>query len=167
MNLRKNRFGLPCLNEQGQESSGFRLLVEAVMVVFILVIIFAVISKLDEVTQRASEKRLFEGFSKAVASPDGAVIFEKDLMLRQGSVYSRTAFAEAATNIDPGSISIQASKSSAFLLLNNGAAIEIRSTVSTGVYYQCKTNYEAGERKISCVISFGQELYELEEGETE
>ncbi|MDP2973731.1 MAG: hypothetical protein Q8N60_01640, partial [Candidatus Diapherotrites archaeon] len=143
MNLRKNLFGLPCLNEQGQESSGFRLLVEAVMVVFILVIIFAVISKLDEVTQRASEKRLFEGFSKAVDSPDGAVIFEKDLVLREGSVYSRTAFAQAATSIEPDSISIQASNSSAFLLINGDAAVEIRSTVSTNVYYQCITKYEA------------------------
>lgn len=130
------------------------------MVVFILVIIFAVISKLDEVTQQASEKRLFEGFSKAVNSPDGAVIFEKDLVLRQGSVYSRTAFAESAANIEPGRISIQASDASAFLLLKGNSAVEIRSLVSTDVYYQCKTNYEAGERRISCTISFGQELKE-------
>jgi hypothetical protein len=162
MNSKNSLFGLPCLNEQGQESSGFRLLVEAVMVVFILVIIFAVISKLDEVTQQASVKRLFEGFSKAVDSPDGSVIFEKDLVLREGSVYSRTAFAESAANIEPGSISIQASKSSAFLLLSNGSAVEIRSLVSTDVYYQCKTEYEGGERKISCTISFGQELKEGE-----
>lgn len=169
MNSKNSLFGLPRLNEQGQESSGFRLLVEAVMVVFILVIIFAVISKLDEVTQQASEKRLFEGFSKAVDSPDGAVIFEKDLVLRQGSVYSRTAFAEAATNIDPDSISIQASNSSAFSLKGDSAAgfsaVEIMSAASTDVYYQCKTNYEGGERKISCIISFGKELKEGAESE--
>ncbi len=132
------------------------------MVVFILVIIFAVISKLDEVTWIASQKRLFEGFGKAVAGPDGDVISEKDLVLRQGSVYSRTAFAKSAANIDPDSISIKASNSSAFLLINGDAAVEIRAPVSTDVYYQCKTNYEAGERKISCIISFGQELKERE-----
>ncbi len=144
------------MNEKGQEFSGFRLLVEAVMVVFILSIILVTVSQLDAIRQQVSERRLFEGFQKAVRSPDGSIILEENIVLVTGSAFTRRTFSALAIDILPECVAIEASDSTAFST-SGSTAIEITTLVQTNIYYQCVTQY-GKDCKICCTVSFGEEL---------
>ena len=147
------------MNQLGQEGAGFRLLIEAVLVVFILVIILGVISQIDTWRWKVSEQRLFEGFSKALNSPDGSVIVERDIVLKDGSSYSSRAFASSVAGISNECIEIDASESSAFNV-SNSRVIEITTLLQTPVYYKCLPGTIVGEGNCEtyCIVSFGKEL---------
>jgi len=145
------------MNEAGQEFSGFRLLIEAAMVVLILVIIFSILSHLDNIRRDVSEKRLYEGFEKAAAAPDGSVIFEKGLVLGEGKGYSTRAFAKRVTDIEAECIEIRAGKSSAFSL-EESSRIMVNSQVTADVYYKCNRTYDGADCHVLCTISFGEDL---------
>jgi len=147
------------MNRQGQEGEGFRLLVEAVLVVLILVIIMSVISQVENWLWNVSEQRVFEGFSKALKSPNGDVIFEKDIVLRQGLRFTSDAFAKSTAGIEKECIELQASDSTAFSKISE-RAVEIASQIKTPVYYKCLPGYAAGNNECEtyCIVSFGEEL---------
>jgi len=149
------------LNQKGQEGAGFRLLIEAILAVFILVIILGVISQLDEWRWKVSERRLFDGFSKSLNSPDGSVVFEKDLILRDGSAYSRSAFASSVTGIDKDCVELNASSSSAFTSYQ-GELVEINTVIKTDIYYKCLPGSLVGwdDCPDYCYVSFGQDFEE-------
>jgi len=149
------------MNRQGQEGASFRLLIEAVLIVFILVIILGVVSQIDEWRWRISERRLFEGFNKALNSPDGSIIFEKEIVLRANSSYSNRAFASTVAGIDSECIEIHSSDSSAFIV-TDASVIEITTVIQTNVYYKCLPGIALGEDQCPdyCLISFGKDLKE-------
>ncbi|MBN2067751.1 MAG: hypothetical protein JW744_04750 [Candidatus Diapherotrites archaeon] len=146
------------LNKKGQEFSGFRLLVEAVMVVLIMVIIFAILTHIESIRHDVSKRKLFDGFKKAFDAPDGSVIFEENLVLTANSAYTAGAFANTVTGISPECIEFRAIESPAFLV--GESSIEIGQQVETDVYYSCQRQYEGGECPITCIISFGRDLRE-------
>ena len=148
------------LDSRGQEGAPFRLLVEAIMVVFILVIIIGMLNWIDSIKTSVSEKRLFDGFEKALNSPDGKVIFEEDLILKGGSTYTSRSFAEFANmgeKLAPGCISISAIDSSAFEV-TSPAIIEIITLIQTSVYYRCKGT-DGGGCEMNCEIRFGDDEF--------
>jgi len=147
------------MNQGGQEGAGFRLLIEAVLVAFILVIILGVISQIDSWRWVVSEQRLFEGFDKALNSPDGSLIVESDLVLKGGSKYSSRAFAASVAGISNECIEIDASGSSAFHVTDS-KIIEITTLLETDIYYKCLPGDLVGEAacKIFCTVSFGKEI---------
>jgi len=149
------------MNQKGQEGAGFRLLIEAVLVVFILVIILGVISQVDEWRWKVSERRLFEGFTNSLDSPDGSVIYEKDIVLKDGSMYSSSAFANTVSGIDSDCIKIEASDSTAFAV-SNDKVIQIRTLIQTDLYYKCFPGHLIGVSNCRdyCIISFGKDLAE-------
>ena len=143
------------MNQKGQEEAGFRLIVEAVLVVFILVIILSVVSQISEWRFQISQRRLMEGFKKAIETPDGTVVVENELVLKQGSMYSARAFSNNVTGMQPECIEIQASQSTAFKVTNK-KVIEITTWLQTNVYYQCLLGKLGCDTH--CTISFGEEL---------
>ena len=147
------------MNERGQEGAGFRLLIEAVLVVFILVIVLGVVSQIDAWKWQISERRLYEGFAKALNSPDGSVIVEKELVLKGGASYSSRTFAQRFTGIESECIEINASASSAFSLSNN-MLVEITTLIQTDVYYKCQPGSQIGESQCQpyCTVGFGKDL---------
>lgn len=144
------------LNQRGQEFSAFRLLVEAVMVVFILTIIMVAIGQIDEIRENVSKRQVLTGFDKAVKSPDGSVIVEENLVLSKGSAYSRRAFSSRVVGLSPECVEITARESPGFLLAGD-AAVEMATMVQANVYYQCVTANDA-ECEIRCTVSFGKEI---------
>jgi len=147
------------MNQKGQEGAAFRLLVEAVLVAFILVIILSIIGQIDQFRWQVSERRLFEGFDKAFNSPDGSVIVEKDLVLKNGASYSRGAFASPVTGMDDECVAIEASNSTAFSLTEN-KVVEITTIIQASVYYKCIHGEEIGEAQcpVYCTVGFGKDL---------
>jgi hypothetical protein len=148
------------MNAKGQEEAGFRLLIEAVLVVFILVIILGVVSQIDQWRWRVSEKQLYEGFVKSLNSPDGSVIVQKNLVLKDGASYSSRAFAEATAGIEADCIELDASGNSAFSLNQNRKVITINTLIQTDVYYKCLPGTAVGEASCEtyCVIGFSKDL---------
>ncbi len=148
------------MNSKGQESAGFRLLIEAVLVVFILVIILGVVNQIDQWRWKVSEKQLYEGFTKALNSPDGSVIVQKNLVLKDGASYSSRAFAAATAGIEAECIELDAEDSSAFKLAGSGKAITINTLIQTSVYYKCLPGTAVGEASCEtyCIISFSKDF---------
>ena len=72
---------------------------EIVLVVFILVIIFAVITQVEGIQYTVSEQSLYRSFQNALNSPDGSIIVAKNLVFAKGSTYSNRAFASSVTGI--------------------------------------------------------------------
>jgi len=147
------------MNKKGQEGAGFRLIIEAVLVVFILVIILGVITQIDEWRWKVSEKRLFEGFDKSLNSPDGSIIVEKELVLKNGASYTSRAFANSVVGVDTGCIELDAVDSSAFTL-SNKKLVEVNTVIQANMFYQCLPGYAVGEDQcdVYCIVSFGKEL---------
>lgn len=143
------------MNQRGQEGAGFRLIVEAVLVIFILVIILSVVTQISEWRYQISQKRLMEGFKKSLETPDGTVVVENELVLKQGSMYSSRAFANSATGISHECIEIESSGSTAFSVTNQ-KVIEITTWIQTNVFYQCFTDKLGCDTH--CTISFGEQL---------
>jgi len=155
------------MNQSGQEGASFRLIIEAVLALFILVIILGVVSQVDEWRWQVSVRRLYEGFDKSLNSPDGSIIVEKDLVLKAGSSYSSRAFEGRSAGIDSDCIEIDASSSMAYEVLNN-RVVNIKTVIQTSVYYKCRPGHLVGESECGtfCTVSFGKEI-EPEEEEDE
>lgn len=147
------------MNQRGQESAGYRLLIEAVLVLFILVIILGVVVQIDQWRWQVSERRLFEGFIKSLNSPDGSVIVERDLVLQSGASYSSRAFEGRTAGIEADCISLEASESMAFTVSGN-QVVEINTLIQADAYYKCLPGSMAGEPgcETLCTVSFGKEL---------
>ncbi|MFA4855666.1 MAG: hypothetical protein WC634_03715 [archaeon] len=147
------------MNRLGQEEAGFRLLIEIVMVAFIMVIIYSVITQVDSLKDEISKKSLFDGFQRALDSPDGSIIVQKDLVFSKGASYSNRAFAGSVAGIGFECIEIQANESIAFKLYENHV-VEITTQIQTDVYYKCLPG--EGDCKYHCTVSFGKDLAEEE-----
>lgn len=142
------------MNEKGQEGAGFRLIIEAVIVILILVIILGVVSQIDQWRWMVSERRLFEGFKTALNTPDGSIVVQNALVLKDGSMYSNRAFASSVAGIDAECIEIDAVDSAAFTVTND-KVIEINTLIETDVFFRCLPKYDC---PTFCTISFGKEL---------
>lgn len=148
------------MNQRGQEGASFRLIIEAIMVLFILVIILGVINQVDAWRWKISEQRLFEGFKNALNSPDGSVIFVKDLVLNEGASYSSSAFANSATGLSKECVEIYSDNSNAFNVTDN-IVIEIKSVIQTNLYFKCVPGASVGredECYSFCIVSFGKDF---------
>ena len=145
------------MNQQGQEGAGFRLIVEIVLVVFILVIIFAVISQVEGIQYTVSEQSLYRGFQNALSSPDGSTIVAKDLIFEKGSIYSNRAFASSVTGIDFECVELDSLDSTAFEKYEK-SMIEFTTQYQTTVYYQCFPDDNDDNCPYRCIVSFGKDF---------
>ena len=149
------------MNQRGQEGASFRLIIEAVMVLFILVIILGVVTQVDAWRWKISEQRLFEGFKNALNSPDGTVISVKELVLNKGSSYSTSAFSGSVTGLSRDCIEIQASNSSAFTVTSK-SVVEVNTLIQTNVFFKCLPGDSdlvgRPECHSYCYASFGAEF---------
>ena len=152
------------MNQSGQEGAAFRLIIEAVLALFILVIIIGVVSQVDEWRWQVSARRLYEGFGKALNSPDGSVIVEKDLILKSGSSYSSRAFKGRYAGIEADCISLEASGSMAYEVSENNRVVNVNTMIQTSVYYKCLPGHLRGnDCDTFCTVSFGKKLEPEEE----
>jgi len=145
------------LNQRGQEGAGFRLIVEIVLVVFILVIIFAIINQIENIQYTVSEQSLYRGFQNSVSSPDGSTIVAKDLVFEKGSIYSNRAFASSVEGIDFECVELDSLDSTAFEKYEN-SIIEFTTQYQTTVFYKCFPNDGGGDCQYRCIVSFGKDF---------
>lgn len=124
----------------------------------ILVIILGILSWVDGIRREVSEKRVFEGFEKAVRSPDGSIIFEDDLVLAPGSAFSSRTFSSMIIGMVPECVELQTNTSSAFSEFD-GRIVEVNTLITTGIYYRCERIYDPDhDCETTCLVSFGKEI---------
>ncbi|MAG22347.1 MAG: hypothetical protein CL943_03540 [Candidatus Diapherotrites archaeon] len=146
------------MNQSGQEFSGFRLLIDAILVLMILVIIIGILGWVDSLRFQISEKRLYEGFNKSLNSPDGKTVVEKDITMRSGTTYLVGAFA--GPGVDRDCIRFRALNLTAWKLSSNKKQLDIETDIVIDVFYQCTRQFDEGACEILCEISFGDEFEE-------
>jgi hypothetical protein len=145
------------LNQRGQEFAGFRLLIDAILVLLILVIVIGIMGWVTSLRFQISEKRLFDGFLKAINSPNGKTILEKEIVLQKGTIYGAAAFQRPS--VPKNCIEFDALGLTSLELSNNNRQIEIKEDVQLDVYYRCQRQFEA-DCDVLCEISFGKEFEE-------
>lgn len=152
------------MNQQGQEFSGFRLLIEAILVLMILAIIISILGWVEGQRYGISEKRLFEGFDKAVNSPNGRTVVENDITLRKDSYYTSGSFAERAPSIPRECISFEALPLASLELSSNNGRITIKENLQLDMFYKCQrlSSECSSDCETCCKISFGREFSEGE-----
>ncbi len=143
------------MNSRGQEFAGFRLLIDAVMVLFILVIIIGILTWVDSQRFTISEKRFYESFSKAVNSPNGQVVVEKNMSFSAGSYYLNGAFA--IPGIPKECITFQALNLRSIDLGEDGKYVGIEENVVLDVFYRCQRLFDE-DCDIKCEISIGKDF---------
>ena len=148
------------MNIRGQEFSGFRLLIDAILVLMILVVIMGILGWVEGLRFQMSEQRLFDGFSKAVSSPNGKVVLEKNISIREGIIFLTGTFERPG--IEKQCIEFDALDVRAFVLSNNKRQLEVTSNMLVDMYYRCIRNLDGtgciAECDTCCEVSFGKEF---------
>ncbi|HLD58319.1 MAG TPA: hypothetical protein VI977_01600 [archaeon] len=141
-------------DSRGQAFDVYRLLIGALIGIAILVIVVSIINYLETWKFEVSQRQLFEGLDKAVQTPNGEVVIEKNLTLRQGAFFSAEGFVENS-GLQPGCVEIRAASLSAFELQGT-SFLKMKSNLLVTVYYQCLRNQPDCET--FCIVSFEKEL---------
>ncbi len=148
------------MNRRGQEFSGFRLLIDAILVLMILVVIMGILGWVESLRFQMSEQRLFDGFDKAVNSPNGKVVLEKNISIREGIIFLTGGFERPG--IEKKCIKFEALDVRAFVLSNQQRQLEVTSNMMVDMYYRCIRNLGGAncivECDTCCEISFGKEF---------
>ena len=143
------------MNSKGQEFSAFRLLIDAILVLLILIIIIGILGWVDSLRFSISEQRFYESFSKAVNSPNGQTVEERNLMFRANSTYLTGAFQRPG--IPKECITFDAVGLAAIEISNNDHQINIAENIQLDVYYRCERQFK-GDCEMECDISFGKDF---------
>ncbi|MDP6670938.1 MAG: hypothetical protein QGI60_03925 [archaeon] len=148
------------MNIRGQEFSGFRLLIDAVLVLMILVIIMGILGWVESLRFQMSEQRLYDGFDKAVNSPDGKVVLEKNLSIRGGIIFLTGSFERPG--IKKKCIEFDALNVGGLVLSDTKRQVEVTNNMMVDMYYKCLRNINGTncivECDTCCEISFGKEF---------
>lgn len=149
------------MNTSGQEFSAFRLLIDAILVLLILIIIIGIMGWVTSWRFQLSEKRLYEGFQKAVNAPIGKTVVEESLSLRADSTYTSSSFAKPG--VPKECIKFKARALNALQVGRNGQLIDITEDIQIDVFYMCERQFDDSDCDVLCEISFGKEFEEDEE----
>ncbi len=143
------------MNQSGQGFSGFRLLIDAILVLMILVIIIGIIGWIDGMKVAISQEKFEAGFDKAINAPTGQTIIEKNISFLGDSVFKTSAFAKAG--VGPDCISFDALDIEAIEISSNKRFVEIKSALNLDVFYKCERQYDE-ECEMLCEISLGKDF---------
>ena len=129
------------------------MLINAIIALFILVIIIGAIDYFDNLQTDISTQSLLEGFDSAVQSPNGDVILKHSLVLNEGA-YTLRNFS-SSSKISEECIILQSVSYTSMFLSDTGKSIVVKSTLQTDVYFQCTTENNSPACETQCIISFG------------
>ncbi|MBN2126862.1 MAG: hypothetical protein JW703_00545, partial [Candidatus Diapherotrites archaeon] len=123
------------LNSRGQEFSVFELLVQAVIGLFILVIIISSINYFDEQRYAISKNRFDENLVFAAEQPNGDVLKIDEVAFNSGSISSK--YIELRTGINADCIRLQA-KSNPYIIVNEvDSLVSFEKSLVLDVYIKC------------------------------
>lgn len=144
------------MNSKGQSFSVFNLLVQAIIGLFILVIIISAISYFEEQKFAISKDRFDENLIFASQQPNGDILIIKDVAFNESTITKN--YISMKTGIeDTDCITFEAKQSSAIDLRNQRGFISFTDSLVLDVYIQCNS-VTCGSQGIKCIVSFGKIL---------
>jgi hypothetical protein len=143
------------MNSQGQEFTVFNLLVQAVIGLFILVMIISAINYFEEQKFAISKDRFDENLVFASQQPNGDVLLIEAIAFNKTTITKK--YVSLRTGIDEDCIEFEAKQSSAIDLKNSSGFISFTDSLVLDVYIQCNSD-GCGSQGISCIVSFGKKL---------
>lgn len=147
------------MNSKGQESAVFEFLVVAIMGLAILLIVLNIVDYFSGLRFQASWESFKGGLKSAVNSPNGDVIFAKNISLNTGTI--TTTSLSSMSGIPSDCFEINSASLSAFKLSDDKTSVSISKIVETTVYFRCVLGSEYGSGtscEESCLVSFGEEI---------
>ncbi|MBT4192311.1 MAG: hypothetical protein HOE11_03300 [Candidatus Diapherotrites archaeon] len=161
----KKRFGL---SERGQSGAVFRLLVDSIVGIAILMVILGSLMYFESLNNNASRQEFLSKVNAAVNSPDGTIVESNGrIVFPSGSGFT-TGDMSALTGYPKECFSFQ---SNLRMAEANDAIVTFNSNVKTKVYIRCiaedngctaEDEHNMGCCKITCLISFGEPIIIVE-----
>ena len=158
------------LENRAQSGAVFRLMIDGIIGLAILLIIVSALSYFQVLRTQAANEKFYSLVESATNSPNGKVFSEKNLLLTPGGFSSISI--RNKTNIYEGCFDFQSNLGSAKIAgdVDDGdvEVITFNNVVETNVYVQCAIENESCDPedqeccKIMCIISFGKKLVDSE-----
>lgn len=145
------------LNQRGQGDDVFRLLIAAVMALAVLVIVFGIVSLVEEEKFKLSSFRFQDGFAAAVDLPTCKIVKQEKLFFKTGESYSATALARKYSLDETTTNCVQFFSSNSVVLVSTDHAVAtMGGQVQTDVFFRCRQDNGCNPA-VSCEIWFGKE----------
>jgi hypothetical protein len=131
----------------------FNLIVAAVLGLAILVIIVGIVLYFQNQKFLLSQQRFDATFDRALATPTGDVLVEKNVFFKGGELYSGAIFATGHA-IGADCVSVQGGNQSALIVTPD--YVRIKTPTELDVYYKCTSTPTDPACGVACVVSFGK-----------
>ncbi|MDD4251113.1 MAG: hypothetical protein PHX27_02885 [Candidatus ainarchaeum sp.] len=144
------------LDVKGQSGAVFRLMVDAIIGLVILLIILSVLTYFESVRIDVSKAEFISIVQSAVETPNGSVVASKTLVFVSGLGFSASQL-QSLTNYPADCFKFQSNLGSVNIIAD-GKMVEFKQNVETKVYAKCEPDLDNPENIITCDISFGTKL---------
>ncbi|HLC36769.1 MAG TPA: hypothetical protein VJK05_04150 [archaeon] len=145
------------MNSKGQEFAGYKMMIGAIIALFVLIIIVSAVSYFDELRTTISSNLILDGVKAAYKSPNGDVIKKTNVTFKEGS-YSKRFFG-ASIELDEQCIELKAARISGIELSSNESAVIVKANLVNDFYAKCLQGAECKSScKTCCTFSIGEEL---------
>lgn len=142
------------LENKAQAGAVFRLLIDAIIGLVILLAILSALSYFEQQQLSLSTKE-FESFLVSIVnSPDGKIIESPALTFNKGTMYNTTSF-EALTQHPRDCFFIQSGLGS--IKVTDKRIVEFSQRIQVTVYGQCEPSF-SDECPYFCIVSFGKKI---------
>ena len=150
------------LENRAQSGAVFRLMVDGIIGLAILLIIISALSYFQALRIQAAQEKFFSLVSSATNSPTGKVFSENNLLFTPSGISTITI--RNKTNIYEGCFKLQSNLGNV-KINEDQSKLDFTSNVEADVYAKCALNADPCDIddeeccEIECAISFGKKLY--------
>ncbi|MFH1587761.1 MAG: hypothetical protein ABIA76_00290 [Candidatus Diapherotrites archaeon] len=144
------------MNSKGQAGPVFELLVQAVIGLFILVIVVSAISYFENQRYAISGQRFNEKILTAANQPNGDVLVVEGIAFNSGSMSSK--FVSLKTGISAECIDFEAKDNALIEVSSDGKTVSFEKSMDLDVFIKCCPTAEDCFQSIECTVSFGKKL---------
>lgn len=147
------------IDERAQSGTVFKLMVDAIIGLVILMIILSVIGYFESMRVDVSRTEFISIVKSATESPDGRVVSSNTLIFLKGTGFTATQL-QSITNYPAECFKFESIHGLAPVVAD-GRIIEIKQNIETKIYARCiPITNSTGDCRIECIISFGKKLFD-------
>ncbi len=155
-NKKNSVFQKKIFDNKAQSGTVFRLMVDAIIGLVILMIILSVLGYFESLRVDISRAEFLSIIKSATESPDGSVISSGVLVFVKGTSFTATQL-QSITNYSSDCFVFE-SNLGFTEIMGGGKIIMIKQNTETKIHVKCVP--VSDEKKIECIISFGKKLEE-------
>jgi hypothetical protein len=143
--------------EKAQSGTVFRLMIDAIIGLVILMIILSVLGYFQSLRVDVSRAEFVSTVKAATETPDGRVVSSERLIFLKGTTFSSDQL-QYVTNYSSDCFEFQTSHATVEIFAG-GKMAEFKQDIETMVYASCRPG--TGDCIIFCDVSFGRKLEEI------